>query len=121
MINYADYDFYENTYKGTLSSDLFNSIIPKASREIDKAINRETLKEEDLTDDIVSYKVKFVACEMVDYLNASSSVGNSNGEKLNSISIDGVSKSFANKTQDELNNEKISILSGLPLEFTRFI
>ena len=41
MIEYTDYGFYVNTYKGSLSIDLFNSLIPKASREIDKVVNRE--------------------------------------------------------------------------------
>ena len=41
MINYADYDFYKNYYQGSLSFDLFNSLLPKASREIDKAVNKK--------------------------------------------------------------------------------
>ena len=41
MINYADYDFYTNEYKGSLSIDLFNSLIIKASREIDKNVNKD--------------------------------------------------------------------------------
>ena len=41
MINYADYTFYVNEFKGSLSVDLFNSIIPKASREIDRHVNRK--------------------------------------------------------------------------------
>ena len=36
MINYADYTFYTTEYKGNLSIGLFNSLIIKASREIDK-------------------------------------------------------------------------------------
>ena len=36
MINYADYQYYADTYKGNLSQTLFNSLIIKASREIDK-------------------------------------------------------------------------------------
>ena len=41
MMNYADYDFYTNEYKGSLSIDLFNSLIIKASREIDKNVNKD--------------------------------------------------------------------------------
>lgn len=121
MINYADYEFYKNTYKGSLSDDLFNSLIPKASREIDKAINKEYLTEEDLSDKVVKYKISFVACELVDYLNSNNLSNGNNGEKLSSISIDGVSKSYSSKSESELKTEKANIISGLPHDLTRFL
>ena len=114
MINYADYEFYQETYKGSLSSDLFNSLIPKASREIDKCVNRE-LQEVDITD-----KVKFVACELVDFLNKYDISSNSNGN-ISSISIDGVSKTFNSLSKSEINKEKQNIYNGLPHELTRFL
>lgn len=109
MINYADYEFYQNTYKGSLSVDLFNSLIPKASREIDRVVNRE-LQEEDIDN-----KVRFVACELVDFLSKSES---SNGG-VSSISIDGVSKTFRNDT--EIKQGIKNIADGLPHELTRFL
>lgn len=109
MIEYADYGFYVNTYKGSLSVDLFNSLIPKASREIDRAVNRE-LKEEDIDN-----KVRFVACELVDFLNKSES--SSGG--VSSISIDGVSKTF--KSDAEVKQGVRKITNGLPHELTRFL
>lgn len=109
MIEYADYGFYENTYKGSLSVDLFNSLIPKASREIDKVVNRE-LKEEDIDN-----KVEFVACELVDFLNKSKSLSGG----ASSISIDGVNKTF--KTDAEVKQGIKDITSGLPHELTRFL
>ena len=36
---YADFEYYKETYKGTLTEDSFNSLILKASREIDKNVN----------------------------------------------------------------------------------
>ena len=114
MINYATYDFYQETYKGSLSSDLFNSLIPKASREIDKVVNRE-LQEVDITD-----KVKFVACELVDFLNKYDISSNNNGN-ISSISIDGVSKTFNSLSKSEVNKEKLNITNGLPHELTRFL
>lgn len=109
MINYAKYDFYQNTYKGSLSVDLFNSLIPKASREIDKVVNRE-LQEEDIDN-----KVKFVVCELVDFLSKNE---NSNGG-VSSISIDGVSKAF--KSDTEIKQGIRNITNGLPHELTRFL
>lgn len=109
MIDYADYGFYVNTYKGSLSVDLFNSLIPKASREIDKVVNRE-LQEGDIDN-----KVKFVACELVDFLSKSES--SSGG--VSSISIDGVSKTF--RSDNEVKQGVKNIVNALPHELTRFL
>lgn len=114
MINYADYEFYQETYKGLLSYDLFNSLIPKASREIDKVVNRE-LQEVDITD-----KVKFVACQLVEFLNKYDIVNSNNGN-VSSISIDGVSKTFNSSTKEEIQNQKLNIIDGLPQDLTRFL
>ena len=118
MINYADYEFYTDTYKGSLSSSLFNSLIPKASREIDKVVNRD-IKEADLEADYGD-KIRFVACELVDYLNIIN-VGNNTNRELSSISIDGVSKVYKTYTDQEVNSKKIRIINGLPHELTRFL
>lgn len=109
MIEYADYGFYKNTYKGSLSIDLFNSLIPKASREIDKVVNRE-LKEENIDN-----KVRFVACELVDFLSKSES--SSGG--VSSISIDSVSKTF--RSDSEVKQGVRNITNGLPHDLTRFL
>lgn len=114
MINYADYQFYNEMYKGSLSSDLFTSLIPKASREIDKYVNRE-IKEADIdatTQD--GYKIQFVACQLVDFMKNSN-----NNKNISSVSIDGVSKTY--KTQNETIKEKKTILDGLPHELTRYL
>lgn len=115
MINYANYEFYKETYKGTLSDDLFYSLIPKASREIDKAVNKE-LKEVDIDD-----KVRFVACGLVDFLKENSNISNSNNGKISSFSIDGVTKNYVTKSKEEIEEEKLNILAGLPHELTRFL
>ena len=118
MINYATYNFYQgDKYKGTLSESLFNSLIPKASREIDKFVNRD-IKEADLN---ASYgdKIKFVACELVDFLNKYDSINGTNN--VNSISIDGVSKSFKSYSKEELSQTELKIIDGLPHDLTRFL
>ena len=112
MTEYADHDFYQNTYKGSLDISLFNSLIPKASHEIDKAVNRE-LKEADITDE-----VKFVACELVDYLNDYKGTASGN---VTSIAIDGVSKSYAGKSIKDYKADIKNITDGLPLELIRFL
>ena len=108
MINYADYTFYTTEYKGNLSIGLFNSLIIKASREIDKYVNRI------LTEDVVNnlsfndkWQLNYVACRLCDFINE-------NGSR-----IDGVSKAF--KSETEIQNEKKSIINNLPLELTRYL
>lgn len=116
MIDYANYEFYSNTYKGLLSGDLFNSLIGKASREIDTYVNRE-IKEVDLNnmENNFGYKIKYTTCLMLDYLNTEKGT---NGV-VNSISIDGVSKTI--KSLDEIKKDKQNILNNLPHELTRYI
>ena len=109
MINYADFDYYKNYYQGALSFDLFNSYIPKASREIDKVINKEMLEQSDINN-----QVKFVACQMVDYLQQTKTSDN-----VSTIIIDGVHKTFNQKSRIEKEQEKNDILNGLPLELIR--
>lgn len=107
-MEYASYEFYCENYKGGINSpDLFNSLIVKASREIDKNVNRE------ITEDIMNDKIRYVACELVDYFKKY------DDENLSSISIDGVSKVY--KTSQEVSKNKKHILDGLPQELTRYL
>lgn len=110
MINYADYQYYTDTYKGSLSQTLFNSLIVKASREIDKHINKRTLTLQDLND---YEEVKYVACSLCDKLNTISS------NNVTSISIDGVSKTF--KNTDEIKKDLQDVLDNLPEDLVRYI
>lgn len=116
MIEYADYEFYSNTYKGTLSGDLFNSLIGKTSREIDNYVNRE-IKEVDLNNEYnnFGYKIKYTTCLLLDYINSEKG---QNGA-VESISIDGVSKTV--KSIVEREKDKKKIIDNLPQELTRYL
>lgn len=116
MIEYADYEFYSNTYKGSLSGDLFNSLIGRTSREIDLYVNRE-ITEDDLNNEKnnFGYKIKYTTCLLLDYINSEKQT---NGA-VKSISIDGVSKTI--KTLDETKKDKQNILNNLPQELVRYI
>lgn len=115
MILLANYDFYSTKYKGQLSSDLFDNLIPKASFEIDSNVNRP-LKDEDAQNE----KVNMVACELVDLMNTKKL--SENGKKVQSISIDGVSKTYSDElTEEEYNKRFYSIINKLPLEMIRFL
>ena len=116
MINYADYEFYSNTYKGSLSGDLFNSLIEKTSREIDLNVNRE-ITEDDLNNEEhnFGYKIKYTTCLLLDYINGE----NKGNGAVKSISIDGVSKTL--KSLEETKKDKQNILNNLPQELVRYI
>lgn len=116
MINYADYSFYSTTYKGSLSQDLFNSLIGKTSREIDTYVNRE-IKEVDLSniEHNFGYKIKYTTCLLLDYINTQTKI---NGA-VESISIDGVSKTI--KSLSDIEKDKQKIINNLPQELTRYI
>ena len=116
MINYADYEFYSNTYKGSLSGDLFNSLIGKTSREIDTYVNRE-ITEDDLNNEEhnFGYKIKYTTCLLLDYMNSQTKI---NGA-VESISIDGVSKTM--KSLSDIEKDKQKIVNNLPQEITRYI
>lgn len=121
MDNYADYTFYTEDYKGTLSDDLFSSYIVKASRIIDSNVNRE------LTESVIEnlserdkYRLKYVACELCDYINANGTSSSESGN-ASSISIDGVSINKGTKTESRVTKDKAVILAELPLELIRYI
>lgn len=114
MINYADYEFYINIYKGSLSKDLFNSLIFKSSREIDTYVNRE-ITEEDLDSEKNGYKIKYTTCLMLDYLNTTKGTNTA----VNHITIDGVTKIM--KDLSEIKKDKQNIIKNLPQELTRYV
>lgn len=120
MENYADYEFYVEEYKGSLSIDLFNFLIIKASRDIDRNINCKlnadvinSLSEED------QYKIKYVACELVDYINNFG--GNSSRGKANEIRLDGVAITRNNKSESMTIKNKSQIYDNLPHNLTRWL
>ena len=116
MIEYADYDFYSNDYKGSLSGDLFNSLIGKTSREIDTYVNRE-ITEADLNNENnnFGYKIKYTTCLLLDYINTETKVSGA----VESISIDGVSKTT--KGLSDRIEDKKKIVDNLPQELTRYL
>lgn len=120
MMNYAEYDFYLNQYKGCLSDDLFNSLIIKASREIDRNVNCQLTEDKiNSMKDIDKYMLKYVACELVDYFNENGT--NASNGQVNSISIDGVSIGKGNSNSSQLTSNKENIINNLPIELIRYL
>lgn len=115
MILLADYDFYTSKYKGQLSSDLFDNLIPKASFEIKSNVNRPLVEEDAQNED-----VQMVACQLVDLIN-SNDYSTNNGNNVQSITMGKVSKTYAKLTKQEFESEKVKILDRLPLEMIRYL
>lgn len=114
MILLTTYDFYTSKYKGQLSSDLFDNLIPKASFEIESNVNRPIIEE-----DAQNETVNMVACMLVDLIYSNDI--SLNGKNVQSISIDGVSRTYGKLTKEQFDSEKSKILNKLPLEMIRFL
>lgn len=116
---YVDYSYYQNEYQGTLPEDSFNSLILKASREIDKNVNTRLnqTRINDLEEE-AQEQLKYTACALVDLIYKKQECDN---KKISSYSIDGVSKTFKIMSNDEYISSKNEILKFLPNELTRYL
>lgn len=107
----VDYSYYTTNYGGTLvKQNDFSFFSKKALKEVERNCNRQ-LCECDITDD-----VKYVMCELIDYLYSNKKVLEKN---LSSVSVDGVSEAY--NSVDDLKAQKSKILNGLPQELTRYL
>lgn len=116
---YVDFNYYKNTYKGTLPEDSFNSLAIKASREIDKNIN--TRLNQDKINNLpieAQEQLKDTACALIDLISRKEE---SQNRKLSSFSIDGVSKSFNKLSDSDYKLSKKEIVAYLPDELTCFL
>ena len=118
MENYADYEFYVDEYQGKLSNDLFDALIVKASRDIDRNVNCELTEQRiNQLNDRDKYRLQYAACQLCDYIN---SYGNASS-KAKDISIDGVKIVKDTKTEAMQEKEKAKIYDNLPQELTRYL
>ena len=116
---YADYEYYSKKYFGTLPEDSFNSLILKASREIDTNINtRLNQTKINNLEEEAQEQLKYTACALVDLIYKKQE---RNSKEVNSISIDGISKTFKTMSDDEYKSSKNEILKFLPYELTRYL
>lgn len=116
---YVDYDYYLNNYYGTLPKGSFDSLVLKASREIDNNVNTRLTQEKiDNLPKEAQEQLKYTACALIDLINRKQE---SEDKKISSYSIDGVSKTFKVVTNEEYKNSKKEIIKCLPDELTRFL
>lgn len=116
---YADFEYYSKTYFGTLSEDSFNSLILRASRDIDNNVNTRLTqaKINNLLEE-AQEQLKYTACALVDLISKKQE---SDSRKLNSYSIDGVSKTFKIISNENYKEAQKDILKSLPDELTRYL
>ena len=117
---YADHYYYEVEYKGTIPDrDSFDSLVLKASREIDKNVNtRLTETKINNLPKEAQEQLKYTACALLDLINKKEE---STNRKITSYSIDGVSKNFKVLSDEEYKVAKREIINCLPDELTRFL
>ncbi|MBP3464111.1 MAG: hypothetical protein J6K45_06505 [Clostridia bacterium] len=117
---YADYEYYKKKYFGTLLlEDSFDSLVLKASREIDKNINtRLTQAKLNNLSKEAQEQLQYTACALVDLIERKKK---NEDRKLSSFSIDGVSKNFNNISIEEYTQTKKDILANLPDELTAYL
>ena len=105
MIEYADYKYYLNSYKGDMSELDFKRLLIKASAIINNRIfNRDIKGHEE--------EVQIATCSVVDILYNIESINkkvNQISDESNKIiaseSVGDLSRTFANSTIIDLNNE----------------
>ena len=95
---YADYSFYANTYKGTLSADEYTRLAVRASAYVDRITFGRANKAEG--DDLEA--VKMAACAIVDEL-----VLQEQGGIVTSETNDGISRSFATGSVVKSSTQRI--------------
>ena len=116
---YADYNYYKNNYKGTIPNDSFDSLVLKASKEIDKNVNtRLTATKINNLSEEAQEQLKYTACALIDLIYRKQE---SDNKKISSYSIDGVSKTFKTISNKDIIEEKKEILNGLPDELTCYV
>ena len=116
---YADYEYYLEKYLGTLPEDSFNSLVLKASKEIDKNVNtRLTEAKINNLQKEAQEQLQYTACALTDLIYKKQE---SDGKKISSFSIDGVSKTFKTISDEEYKSSKREVLKYLPDELTRFL
>ena len=102
-----------------MQEDSFNSLILKASREIDKNVNtRLTETKINSLPKEAQEQLKYTACALIDLINKKEESLN---KKVTSYSIDGVSKTFKVLSDEEYIKSKKEIIACLPDELTCFL
>lgn len=118
-MKYVDYTYYVTEYQGNIPAEEFESLLIKASREIDNNINTE-LTETKINNlsERAQEKFKQTVCALCDLIYKKEIFSN---RKLTSYSIDGVSKTYKTFSDEEYRKEKKDILEGLPIELTCYL
>lgn len=122
MINYTDYDFYKDTYKGDMPKTDFDKLVTRASAEVQKNIfNRDIKGYED--------EVQMATCSVADILLKIEQLETRKDKLVSSDAVDKVvssesvgdlSRTFANTSnlsdlEKEISNQKNKIIEEIRL------
>lgn len=124
MINYTDYKFYSNTYKGNMSESDFNTVISRASLEVRNAImNKDvTMHEEEVQ--MATCSVADILCEIKKMKQRKSKlISSEKGDKvIASEQVADLSRTFANTTNlKDLDNEISNQEKQINVEIEKYL
>lgn len=108
---YADYQFYTETYKGTVSADEYNRLVVRAEAEINRMTFGRAAKA--TGDDLNA--VKYAECAIVDELSYQGPGGSGD---VTSESNDGISRSYATGAVARSSRQRIDIAAWTWLSST---
>ncbi len=99
---YADYQFYAETYKGSLSETDFNKFVNRAAMDIDKF----TFQRAATAPDEMQLSLKYCNCELAETLQKYNAQDTATvGGLISAESVDGYSVSYKNGTSSEMEKE----------------
>jgi len=116
MTNYTDYKFYVDTYKGSMPESDFNTVISRASLEVQNAIMNKDITEHEEEVQMATCSVSDILYEIEKIKQRKSKLVSSEKEDkvIASEQVADLSRSFANITNikdldDEISNQEKQI------------
>ena len=124
MVDYTDYDFYKNKYKGNMPETDFNKVISRASLEVRNAImNKDIIGHEE--------EVQMATCSVADILNNIEKIKQRRSKLISSEKEDKIiaseqvadlSRTFANTTNlKDLDNEISNQEKQINVEIEKYL
>ena len=124
MVDYTDYDFYKNKYKGNMPETDFNTVISRASLEVRNAImNKDIIGHEE--------EVQMATCSVADILNNIEKIKQRKSKLISSEKEDKIiaseqvadlSRTFANTTNlKDLDNEISNQEKQINVEIEKYL
>ena len=124
MTNYADYEFYVNTYKGSMPESDFNTVISRASLEVRNAIINKDITGHEEEVQMATCSVADISYEIEKIKQRKSKLVSSEKKDkvIASEQVADLSRSFANVTNiKDLDNEISNQEKQINIEIEKYL